>query len=199
MSSTVLKAFVQASRLRGWLARKGHSPALQSCRDLLEKAFGRRSSSHLTTGSRSEVTTPSDLRVLIHSEKARLRAHATFLNVVYSRSSTHVGNSLVEYYPCGEREKASEIGSIKYIYERNGGLRFAVQHQLPVTDDSIVDPFKSYYPDFPAALYSSRLGETLEEVNPEWVLGHYARWQWHSDLCVVLHLSKVCISALLLS
>ncbi|KIK16134.1 hypothetical protein PISMIDRAFT_113906, partial [Pisolithus microcarpus 441] len=104
--------------------------------------------------------------------------------VIYSRSSTHVGNSLIMFYPQGVRTSLPVPGSIKYIFGSSGKLLFAVQRQSPLPVDAQPDPF-AMYPHFPAKLYSSTVLKRLETIHLSWVLCHFARWEV-SDGCVIV-------------
>ncbi|KAF8867825.1 hypothetical protein BD779DRAFT_1463527, partial [Infundibulicybe gibba] len=109
--------------------------------------------------------------------------------VVYSSSSTHLGNSLIYFHPCGRRSTSVVPCSIKYIFSRNGKVAYAVQRQRQ-SGSEVIDPFRSY-PDFPAKVYSSTLSTDLELVDPEWVMSHYARWDYTPEHVIVISLSKV--------
>lgn len=120
-----------------------------------------------------------------------LHARLHHRNIVYSRSSTHLGNSLVFFFPGGDRRAKPVPACIKYIYGKHGALALAVQRQLPAPAGTL-DPF-ARYPYFPAKLYSCNLSNTLEIVKVDWIMCHFARWQLSSKLSVVLILSQVCI------
>ena len=131
----------------------------------------------------SRVAVPHDLRPLLSkSSTVILRAHHRAHTVVFSRASTHVGNSLVQFLPEGSKNTQPIPASIKYIFEKEGKIRFAVQRQLPAP--GTVDPFLRY-PDFPAKLYSSQLSPSLEEVDVEWVVGHCARYIFSQKLAAI--------------
>ena len=101
-----------------------------------------------------------------------LHARTDFGGIVFSRYSTHQGKSFIMFYPGGSQSSPPIPGRIKYIFEDNGQIQLAVQHQLPAGSDAI-DPFQCY-PYFPAHLYSAQVGEDLEVVHLEWVMCHYA-------------------------
>ncbi|KAG1851070.1 hypothetical protein DFJ58DRAFT_661781 [Suillus subalutaceus] len=99
---------------------------------------------------------------------------------IYTHDSTHVGNSLILYYHGGIRNVPPTLGIIKYIFEMERVVGFAVRRYLPLY--SHPNPFR-HYPYFPAHLYSSVLIDHLETVKPEWVVSHFARWNFlHSTL-----------------
>jgi len=133
---------------------------------------------------------PADLLLLIRGEKAPMHAWFPHRGIMYSASSTHLGNSLVYFYPRGDRAQSPIPGSIKYIFERDGKTLFAVQRQLPL-HHRIVDPFKPYI-HFPVKLYSSSLADVLEVVHIDWIMCHFARWQMSPEHVAVLSLSRVC-------
>jgi hypothetical protein len=63
-----------------------------------------------------EVSSPDDLHHLIKHSTVSLHAWHSYNGTCYSRSSTHVGNSLIYYHPGGDQRLALIPGSIKYIY-----------------------------------------------------------------------------------
>jgi len=107
--------------------------------------------------------------------------------IVYSRASTHIGNSLIVYYSGGQASSMPVYGSIEYIFTINDELKFAAR---PYQAAAVTfDPF-ALYPHFPAKLNStSKAG--LEIVHVDWVLGHFARWAYTSELVVVLPLLRI--------
>jgi hypothetical protein len=71
---------------------------------------------------------PEDLYILIKWRTAVLRATLKFEGVIYSKASTHVGNSQIFFYPRGDRSLTPVPANIKYIYSMlTGELLFAVQ------------------------------------------------------------------------
>ncbi|KAG0699831.1 hypothetical protein DFH29DRAFT_754332, partial [Suillus ampliporus] len=154
--------------LHRWLSRPDCSPAIQECKFLFDSTYAPKSAGTL----------------------AILRARLKFNGIVYSRASTHVGNSQVFYYSQGDRLSSPVPGSIQHIYATpTGELVFAVHKLLPRHDQSI-DPF-AMYPHFPAKMYSSSSSSHLENVKVSWVVSHFARWAVSSDTVVILSLSRV--------
>ena len=139
--------------------------------------------------AKTQVPAPEDLRPLTGHRQVVLHARFTHDGVVYARSSTHIGNSLIYFYPGGELSLTPVPGCIKYIFNGPNGISFAVQRHLDSAVNT-VNPFAPY-PDFPAALYSSSLAEKLEVVEVGWVTSHFARWKISSENVVVISLSKV--------
>lgn len=194
MEETALQSFIHSAWLKAWLARADCPPAISACKDLFDKYVRPSVTEPSCNATVSEdgpasVATPSDLLPLISQRRVVLRARYTFGGVVFSRRSTHIGNSLIMFYPLGNLQYFPVPGSIKYIFEHDGDMYFAVERQLPASNDT-VDPFR-HYPHFPAQLYSRRMSETLEMVKVTWVLSHYARWRFSPRCDVVLTLSRV--------
>lgn len=134
---------------------------------------------------------PPSLRPLVPGQSkttlsARLRAH----DLMYSRASTHAGNSMVMFYPEGNRAAVPVPGSIQYIFKKDGVMRFAV-HRYRKLPPGVYDPF-SRWPDFPASLWSSRTSEVLEEVKVDDVYCQFVQYAVSEDSVVVLSISKVC-------
>lgn len=204
LESTILTSYVQAAKLKAWLARDSCPPAIKECRVLFEKAFATKGDTSLdggdelldlpdvtlsSTSSTQSHIIPPDLHKLISGHNIILHARHHVNGVMYARRSTHTGNSLVTFYPGGDTSLPAVPGSIKYIFEHNGKISFALQRQCPARND-ILDPFR-HYPYFPARLYYASLSLELEEVNPSWVVSHYIRWSYSPTFVVVLALSRV--------
>ena len=164
----MLHSYLKGAMLRAWLARPNCPTAIHKCKILLDRAYGSEVDVESAdddglllkthVDSPTPTTTAPDLQRLIGKlsvfQRARVK-HVT--GVSYSRSSTHVGNSLILFYPNGNRLSAPVPGSIKYIYQAEDAFHFAVQHQHPIHGrSSIADAF-SAYPHFPAKVYSSNL------------------------------------------
>lgn len=130
-------------------------PAIYECKILLEWAYGSEAHSNINDNVPIPVTVvpiqvPQDLFRLIHQRSAVLHIHVKHVGVVYSQSSTHIGNSLIMFYPQGSHMSLPVPGCIKYIYGSEGTLIFAIQWQCPLPVlDTEQDPF-SIYPYFPA-------------------------------------------------
>jgi hypothetical protein len=194
LESTLMRTCLRSSNLKRRLSNSECPEVLRQCKILLDKAFGIRNidddDEEEEEGTLPLVTPPPDLLPLIDADKVTLRARLRDKNIIYARSSTHMGNSLIHFYSGGSTSSPAVPGSIKYIFRsRDGPFMFAVHRQLPVSDDA-PDPFR-HYPHFPAKLYSSALSDHLELVQVDWVLAHFARWQFSESQAVVLSLSKV--------
>ncbi|TDL19964.1 hypothetical protein BD410DRAFT_815795 [Rickenella mellea] len=205
LEHTVLRAFLKASKLRQWLARSDCPAAIKECKALFDKSYTSKpddysgggehrdsvflNPSDLRGQDRREVPVPKDLRPLTKLSKVVMHARWTQNGVVYARASTHLGNSLVYFYPHDDISHVPVPGSIKYILNHANQVVFAIQRQLDVTP-GVVDPFAPY-PDFPAKLYSSAVRKELELVKPSLILCHYARWAISKEHVVILSLSKV--------
>ena len=200
----MLRSFIRAGKLKRWLARGDCPPAIKECKTLFDKAYAPKvpdenQISNVGDGVFVEPlidddhpalrTIPDDLRPLTKKEKTIFRSRIRHRGIIYATSSAHLGNSLVHFYPCGDRAKSPIPGCIKYIFEHQGKMVFAVQRQLPA-HHSTMDPFQPYV-HFPAKLYSSDIGVALEVVHVDWVMCHFARWQISTEHVVVLSLSRV--------
>jgi hypothetical protein len=137
---------------------------------------------------RRQAPVPNDLRSLVSGNKITLQARFKHDGIVYSRSSTHLGNSLIYFHPKGEKTLVVP-GSIKYIIRKTQDqVLFAVQRHVELPKNTL-DPF-AQYPYFPAKLHSAILAD-LEIVKVDWVMSHFARWQISSQHVVIVSLSKV--------
>lgn len=110
--------------------------------------------------------------------------------MIFSKESTHIGNSLVLYHPNGDKKLSLVPASIQDIVETAGMVTVSIRRQAPATISPAADPF-SPYPHFPAKLYSRNLEITVEQIPLDWILCHFARFSWSEEHAVVLSLSRV--------
>ena len=129
----------------------------------------------------------------VSQNKIYLRAHIKMQGIFYTCLETHLGNSLVHFYPNGDWRKSCVPGRIKYIHSTDGvHYALAIQRQIPLPDDRL-DPFARYL-HFPTKTYASTHSLSLEHVDLNWIFCHYAHWDLSPDHSVVLSLSWVCPS-----
>ncbi|KAG2740030.1 hypothetical protein P692DRAFT_20755838 [Suillus brevipes Sb2] len=194
--STLLRSYIKAAKLKCWLNRPSCPPIFREVKLLFDKFVSPSINANPSDVSENrplppttKENIPEDLRHLIQVRRAVLHARTLHEGFVYTRDSTHVGNSLILYYPDGLRNVQPTPGTIKYIFETERGVCFAVRYHLPL--HSHLDPFR-HYPHFPAHLFSSALAEHLTIVMPEWVVSHLARWNFSPQHIVAVSLSQVC-------
>ncbi|KAJ7075966.1 hypothetical protein B0H15DRAFT_738799, partial [Mycena belliarum] len=172
LEASILKTFMRGAHLRRWLNREDCPEVIRQFKRIFDLAFTRRN-------FRAEDDSVPG--------QDREKAHFIFKGVNYSRAKTHLGNSLVIYYPPGSTE--SVPGSIEKILVENNTATFLIRHQAPLPVGS-VDPFKPFV-HFPAKTYSSKmLSGELDKVNPSSVLSHCARFEFSNDRAVILNLSR---------
>ena len=169
MESTLLHSFLRAGNLKRWLAKPDCPAVIKECKILFDKIYAPKVSEADTGKEAVDIdhvntvakTIPEDLRPLlgVSQRQVIMPARLRHNGIIYATSKTHTGNSLVHFYPQGNRSTLVP-GSIKYIYQEQGRSVFAVQWQLPASDD-VSDPYAAYS-DFPAKLYSSQLSVELE-------------------------------------
>jgi hypothetical protein len=188
----MLSSFSRAAKLKHWLSRPDRPQVVKECKSVFDKALGILTN----TGLEEDIAlsaygpVPDALRSVVLDRKVALRARHKFDNVFFSRRSTHVGNSLVLFYPGGSRTASPVPGSIEYIIVRqDSSVTYAIHQQLSAPPGTI-NPFLPY-PHFRATIYSTSFSDTLELISPEWVMSHYARWKMDVNRAVVLTLSRV--------
>lgn len=185
-------SFIRASRLRRWLARTDCPPAIKECRVLFDKLAPPTEGvdfDETPSGTCSVAGIPPDLLALLAGRSVTLRARLKYDGVFYTRSLTHLGNSLILFYRGGDAAAAPIAGRIKYIFVHENKFRFAVQH-YQLAEEGTVDPFQHYI-HLPVKIYSSTLHEQLEEVQVDWVHGHFALYPISHDRIAALSLSRV--------
>ncbi|KIK37974.1 hypothetical protein CY34DRAFT_91769, partial [Suillus luteus UH-Slu-Lm8-n1] len=205
LENTMLHSHIKTTMLCRWLARLDSLPIIQECRDIFDRVYTPKSAENSSQEfaedpindiicvpySAMTSAVPDDLYSLLKRRTTILHATLKFEGVIYSRASTHLGNSQVLFYPQGDRTLTPVPASIKYIYGTlTGELSFAAQRHLPLDrQDCTIDPF-SIYPDFPAKMYSTELESRLENVKVTWVVSHFARWMVSGRHTVILFLSR---------
>jgi hypothetical protein len=198
MESTLLSSFLKGANLRRWLTRPDCPSVFKEIKCIFDKIYkpkrsddpeGDQANTDKPTSTRS---IPEDLRHMLKTVKNAvfLRAWINHHGTTYSSAVTHLGNSLIHFYPNGNRNSPFVPGCIKYIYSLDGtNYTFAVQRQLPV-DSDFHDPF-ACYPHFPAKTYSTLLSPSLEYVEADWIFCHFAQWIFSPEHVVILSLSRV--------
>jgi hypothetical protein len=192
----MLRGFMQRAGLRRWLSRSKSPQLIQEVHALLDHSYGIDDDLHNRelaqadaerATSRFEIA-PLELRPLLRANSVRLRARLRVDGIVYARASTHVGNSLVMYYANSDRTVKPVPGLIEYIYDDGSSTRFAVRRYIEASLHG-PDPF-AQWADFPARMYSTDLG-SLEAVDVEFVVSHFAQYVFDDELQVVLDLNPV--------
>ncbi|TFK45236.1 hypothetical protein OE88DRAFT_1640188 [Heliocybe sulcata] len=189
---SMIKSFIRGARLRHWLAREDCPPAIKECNAVFQEIYGQSGRPDFAEDRRiCARATPDELKALVSTDRVILTSRTKHDGVGYATRMTHIGNSLIEFYPSGDAKARPVPGCIEYIYKPEGAqaLLFAVRRHMPV--EGAIDPF-SQYPDFPAQLYSSRLSNKLELVEAHWVFSHFAQYQTNPDQVVIVSLSRVC-------
>jgi hypothetical protein len=109
---------------------------------------------------------------------------------MYMQHQWHMGNSLILFYPGSFTSSSAVPGSIEYIFRIPNGCppslftaRFLFQMGPPTHSDIILIFLHNFIHLLP---------RSLELVEVDWVLAHYAHWQFSDSHAVVLSLSQVC-------
>lgn len=193
LESTKLFSFIRSGKLKRWLWRADAPMVIKECCTFFDRAFDNNlDESKFIPAQSAFQSVPPVLHGIIKAKKVALRAFHHADHTIFSRASTHLGNSLVMFYPGGDRSLHPCPGSIQYIIAHEDmHVVYIVQRQMPVSLNT-PDNF-SVYPHFHAKLYSTMLSAQYEMVEPEWVMSHYARWNVSKEHAVVLNLSRVCL------
>lgn len=175
LEQTIVRSFTRGANLRWWLHRDDCPEALRQFKLLFDEAFSRKPQ--------------KDDRKYDHQRQTEV-AHITYNGVNYSRATTHLGNSLVLYYP-SHKINTPIAGSIEKITVLGTVVQLSVRRQIQLPPGSY-DPFLRY-PAFPARLYSAEMGsgsESLDVVPLGSVLSHVARYKFLNQ-AIILNLSRV--------
>jgi hypothetical protein len=116
MESTIMKSYMRGANLRRWLKRPDCPEVIRQFKRLFDQAF-----------------TPKKPRenILQNTSKSKQLEHAyyTYNSIIFSRSSTHLGNSLVLFYPTPS-STTPVAGSIQKI-ETSGPKRTSLSSVKP--------------------------------------------------------------------
>ncbi|KAG2344895.1 hypothetical protein BDR05DRAFT_831417, partial [Suillus weaverae] len=173
--STLLSLYIKAAKLKCWLNRPSCPPVFRDVKSLFDRFVLPTVNVILEDHSippTFKENVLEDLRCLIKGS-------------IYAHELTHVGNSLILYYPNGVMHTQTP-GTIKYIFRTKHGVGFAVRRHL-LLQSFYPDPFR-HYPYFPAQLYSSAVTDHLEVVMPEWVVSHFTWWNFSPQHIVAMSL-----------
>ena len=204
MESTLLHSFLKAANLRRWLSNPQSPSIFREIKNVFDEIhLGSNSYNDPHADPDLDISTPrsvpKDLQEMlsISDTKVYIRARIKLQGIFYASSDTHLGNSLIHFYPNGDRSRPPIPGRINYIYSIDGiSYAFALQRQISLPHDAL-DPF-AQYPYFPASMYSSKYSPSLECVDFDSIFCHYARWDVSPDRSVVLSLSRVSYSSITL-
>lgn len=181
---------IKKSKIKRWLSHPDCPAFVKQCKLIFDKALGT-SVEDKTPASSAFMSTPLELKSLIPDATVALLARQSVGELMFSRKSTHVGNSLILFHPDGRKNIPATPGSIEYIIARKDqSTIFAVRRQS-LAPPGTNDPFR-HYPHFHASVFSSTLSPNLELVKLDWVKSHYGRWKMNDELVAVLSLSRVC-------
>lgn len=191
LESTKLFSLLQSGKLKRWLWRPDAPMIIKESQTFFDRAFGNRPNEDIIPAESAFKPVPPALRGIIRAKKVALQARHCMDDTIFACASTHMGNSLVMFYPSGNRSQPPCPGSIQFIVTHEDmHVVYVVQRQMPITLD-VQDNF-SVYPHFHAKLYSTVLSTSYEIIEPSWVMSHYARWDVNKEHSVVLNLSRVC-------
>jgi hypothetical protein len=199
-----VEAFTLGCRTRHWLSRPDCPDAIKKCKQLYDSAYRKTNivpidedtvdPTPLSPGKRKPVPIDEYLASQLNVEQAIIRCYYPHLNVYYSPTGTHLGNSLVTYRLRDDSPEHIRYGSIQLIYWDEGrGWKFAIRQQLrkpPQSQDGVYDVF-AQFTDYPAEMRLIELSDKVDVIKVDEILGHYARWDWSADYCAVLRLDKV--------
>ncbi|KAJ6537919.1 hypothetical protein B0H19DRAFT_961818, partial [Mycena capillaripes] len=166
-------SFLRGGTLRRWLRCPDCPEIIKQFKAIFDRAFAPRSE---VVGTSPPLVKDGDC------------AEYMFNGTNFSRASTHLGNSLVLYYPSASASTPI-AGSIERILSTGEDTSFIIRRQAPLPSGQS-DPFLRYYPYFPAQTYSSKMQNTIDTVKPSMILSHCARFEFSQDRAVVINLSR---------
>jgi hypothetical protein len=200
LEATIHRAFVDGGNLRRWLSRPSCPDIIRACKQLFDKVYAPKRDNYtleqmLTASEDGDAGTlskvPDDLAPLLETRPTTvLRARLKIDGTIFSRQSTHDGNSHIIFRPTENASDEPVPGSIQYIFLKDGVFTFAVRRYRPLSA-SIPDPFMKWSGIFRAKLWSADMEPDLVPVNPQRVLSYCVKYQFAEDKIVILRLGKV--------
>ena len=204
MESTLLTSFLKASKIKRWLANSQASPIIPEIKSLYNRIYASNNSDDCSSMDNEDQTQtrglvglsiPKDIQPLLqnNNSKIHLQVRLKCDGIVYSTYRTHRGNSQVFFHPNGNKNSAPTAGFIQYIYSvsTKPNITFLVVQRTVPMDKSVIDPFTQYM-HWPTQLYKSSLNKSSEQIQSDWISGHFAQWDHTSEHMVVLPLNRVC-------
>ena len=125
MESTLLESFLRVGKLKRWLTKPDCPAVIKECKQLFDKVYAPKvldsdHSNNLPVDVADNIpamhtrTIPDDLHgLLVHANEVIMSARVRHKGIVYSSSKTHLGNSLVYFYPRGNKASLPILGCIK--------------------------------------------------------------------------------------
>ncbi|SJL17814.1 uncharacterized protein ARMOST_21376 [Armillaria ostoyae] len=176
LEKTILQSFLRGANLRHHLNRPNCPQLIRQFKILFDKALPPKNQRETTF-----TADPPSVRQLSH-------AYYTYRGVTFSRQSTHLGGSLVAYYPTTKSQDLM-VGSIQEIKTESGQVLFAIKRQAPLPVAKF-DPFKCYV-DFPATTYSSKMVDgPLDSIHPSQIRLHVAQYEFSHECAIIIDLCR---------
>ncbi len=171
LEQTILQSRKRGANIHWWLAQDDCPEVIQQFKYFFDKAFSQEQPSN-SWDRIGEI------------------AHIMHDGVNYSHAETHLGNSLVSYYPSKFATKPV-VGSIQKITAHGQHVWLTIKRQALLPSGSY-DPFVRY-PHFSTSLYSSKSFEGNEDHIPVTsIVSHVAQFMVPgTEVAVILTLSRV--------
>ncbi|KAF9495073.1 hypothetical protein BDN71DRAFT_1431202 [Pleurotus eryngii] len=192
MESTLVNSFIQAGVLRHWLDRDDCPKPIHEFKALFDRVFTPRWQNEveekgMSVDSRKQTTsckTPADLLATVKTPRVVLCASTCHKGTILARASTHVGSSLVSFYPGGDSSVPPVPGSIQYIIEGECRLQLVIRRQRSLPD-SVADPFW-HWPYVLITLYLAAMEPELEIVELDWMIRHVGRYPYSAEFVTII-------------
>lgn len=196
--------FIRSARLRVWItAHRLAGTAIDQLAQAYDRAFGIGrpakealiSPDESATSNMQTTDIPTGLATYLH----QTHDHAMFSRArygasdgrTYSTSSAHLGNSLVCFY---EKCNPSNLRAacIRFIFYSARHQRWKLVVQCyPASSCALVDQNNApLYPNFPILMLANSL-EPMEVIEPDWIHGHFACYQYSRERSLGIPLGDV--------
>ncbi len=205
---TLLCTFIASARLRQWISRPNIPPAIKSCAVLFNHLFGGEAryfggiendledlefdAAVETSSQETKVSCPYIInfaRKVAHplqSSVARVRHRG----IMYSRSSTHMGNSHILFYSEGNKDSEPVPGTIVDHFRKSGCLYITRETPTGAAfwfSRSVSSVHLTSQRGFILRSWSLR----IDSVKLDWIASHFACYPWSDSQTAVLSLSRV--------
>ncbi|KAI6037172.1 hypothetical protein BKA83DRAFT_4041305 [Pisolithus microcarpus] len=152
LEQTVLDSFIQGSKLRHWLGQPDSPAAIKECKLLFDKYISNSevSISEFVPKRAPKQAVPTELRLLTSRKHLVLHACTNFGGTVFSRHSSHQGNSSIMFYPGGSQSRPPipdlEVVRLEWVMCHCAQWNFSEKHVviLPLLQVSVLMPRTCY-------------------------------------------------------
>lgn len=190
METTIHQTFIRTSNLHRWMSNPQSHPVVQEIYQLFQRTYTDEANRHAMI-----ISVDGDPALEHDGQEYPFKpntfpANLTVNGCTYSRSTTHLGNSVVMFFPEGVQTRSAIPASISEIECRGLGQVLLLVRPFKSAILHTSDPF-SAWPHFRASTWSRRLDQPIA-IPFDWIVGQGIVFDLNADNCVVIAISRVC-------